>query len=128
VSDDDVLKVRLEAAKAALEWTKQITTLATGTLVLSATFLKDLAPKDAAGAVRVANPEYLRDAWLALAVSIVLGLLYLGAVSSFLSTARDIRDVDIYRGVPRYLGLLHVLAFLVGMVLFVVFAVRNLPG
>ena len=58
----------------ALEWSKQITTLATGTLVLSGTFIQ-MFFKHA-----LVQKGWLLFSWILLGGSILCGVLYFGAL------------------------------------------------
>lgn len=119
-SPDDRADNSRKAFDMADAWAKHIATLATGTLVLSATFLKDVLPNDA-------NVEWsglLYSAWTLLVVSTVLGLVVLGALMSGLSRADQ--KLDIYAPSIRLSGFAQIATFLLGICLFALFVGLNL--
>lgn len=110
---------RIEAAKAALDWSKQILTLATGTLVLSGTFIKEVFHTP------VIMQEWIIACWILMSASVLFGLLFLGVIVNVLSEKSG-ADVDVYSN--RWVAILHVLTFLVGLICFVVFISCNLTN
>ena len=109
-----------KAFEMADGWTKHIATLAAGTLVLSATFIKDLLPAnsdlDAKGV--------LFTAWALLITSVVFSLLVLGGITSNLTRSDD--QLDVFSPNIRISALLQFTAFVSGVILFVIFAGLNL--
>lgn len=107
-----------EVINAVLEWTKQITTLASGTLVLSATFIKDIFKGT------VEHQILLICSWVLFAVSAIFGILLMGNLCYLFSEKnRGIRSI--YNLTTRLIGLIHFLAFVVGICFFVYFASSN---
>ena len=121
--DQDMQKdVRLKLIDTTQEWSKQIVTLATGTLVLSATFLKDLFGKalHAEGA--------LLTCWVSLTVAACAGALFLGALSALLgraATDRNLTKIDVFATSSRLLAFVQIVTFIVGMSAFTWFAWAN---
>ncbi len=117
----EVAELRLKSVETALEWTKQIIALASGILVVSGTFIKDLF------AGKIAGFGYLTWCWISLCVSILFGLLFMGSLCSLLAQ-RKVREVSIYSQPARTLGVIHFGAFFAAMALFAVFALKNISG
>lgn len=118
---DPHLELRKKAIDLAIEWTKQITTLATGTLVLSGTFIKDLFTG------HVEWPMFIVVAWIAMSLSALFGILYVGALISMVSTAASADDLDINKNQNgRPVALIHIVAFMVGLGAFVAFITKNM--
>ena len=84
----------LDRAKFFREHVQTILTLATGSFVLSVTFLHDIAPKPQ-------HAEYLRRSWGIFVVTILLGLIYNYVLSIYVSVAGK-----------RYGSLLSIISFL----------------
>jgi hypothetical protein len=68
----------LDRAKFFREHVQTILSLATGSFVLSVTFLHDIAPK-------TQHVEYLRKSWGVFVLTIVLGLIYNYVLSIYVS-------------------------------------------
>lgn len=107
-----------EIINAVLEWTKQITTLATGTLVLSATFITDILKG------RVELEYILISSWVLFALSALFGILLMGNLC-FLFSFRNKEPPSIYGTTTRVIANLHFWTFLIGLVGFVYFASAN---
>jgi hypothetical protein len=118
---DPLLELRKKAIDTAIEWSKQITTLATGALVLSGTFIKDLFTGHVKwSAVIVAS-------WIAMSASAVMGTLYMGALVSMVHKAKSRDDLNIYSWKNgRSVALIHIIAFMLGVLAFVTFITRNM--
>jgi hypothetical protein len=100
-----------EGLKVASETTKQVITLATGTLALTLTFAREFAPDD--GAVPVA----LKIAWLALLVCVGLGVMTLMAITSVVAQPPDNpKHRGAYNPNIRFAAAAMMLMFLVGLV------------
>src|SRR5207302_7423159 len=107
---DPLLELRQKAIDTAIEWSKQITTLATGALVLSGTFIKDLFTG------HVKWPLVIVVSWIAMSASAVLGVLYMGALISMVAKAKGRNDLDIYSWKNgRSVALIHIIAFMLGV-------------
>ena|ERR1041384_4828045 len=116
-----LLELRKKALDTAVEWSKQITTLAIGSLVLSGTFIKDLFT----GHVKWSFVIIL--SWVAMSLSSLVGVLYIGALVAMIGKARNPDDLDVYAWKNgRFVALVHVVAFIVGVVAFVIFITRNM--
>lgn len=70
----------LDKAKFFREHVQTILSLATGSFVLSVTFLHDVAPKPQ-------HAEYLRRSWGIFVLTILLGLIYNYVLSIYVSNA-----------------------------------------
>src|SRR5215213_4150161 len=110
--------------EAALEWSKQITTLATGTLALSGTFIQMFFENP------IAQKGWILASWILMGTSILSGVMYLGALCSLLADAgkpeAQAEDLDIYKPPGVIIAVIHVLTFLFGLVTFIVFVFLNL--
>lgn len=107
-----------EVISAVLEWTKQITTLATGTLVLSATFITDILKG------KIEYECILITSWILFALSALLGILVMGNVC-YLFSSRNKETPSIYDGTTRLIANLHFFTFSFGLIGFVFFASVN---
>lgn len=70
----------LDRAKFFREHVQTILTLATGSFVLSVTFLHDIVPKPQ-------HADFLRRSWTIFVVSILLGLIYNYVLSIYVTVA-----------------------------------------
>ena len=103
----------------ALEWSKQLMALATGSLVLSATFLKDLFGNS------VGWIPLLIVSWFFFIACIVFGMLFMGALCS-LADADSGEKASIYSQPALALALIHFCSFALAMTTFTVFSALNL--
>jgi hypothetical protein len=103
---------------ALVEWTKQITTLSTGTLVLSAAFIKNVLNGAAT------HKWVLVSAWIAFAVSILFGIFLMGN-ACYLFSDKNRQKPDIYEMTTRVLAQIHFWTFLTGIIGFIVFVSIN---
>lgn len=117
-------ELRTKAIDAALEWSKQITTITTGALILSGTFIKIFMD---------ANPMewkwVILTSWISMGVSIIFGFLYLGALCSLLDCSarnNNLTTLDIYESPGKWIAIVHVIAFFVGLATFIAFIFKNL--
>ena len=101
----------------ALEWSKQLMALATGSLVLSATFLKDLFGNG------VGWIPLLLVSWFFFIVCILFGMLFMGALCSLVDAGGK---ASIYSQPAWVLALIHFGSFALAMIAFTVFAALNL--
>lgn len=104
---------RRKALDAISDYVKTLITIATGSVALSATFLKDLYHGRAL--------SLLVWAWSLLGASVLFGLVAIGGVVAQLAES----DLRPRRGIVEYMALLQLLAALAGLALFAWFAVRN---
>jgi hypothetical protein len=118
--DESHSDTHLKAFDLAADWAKHITTLSIGTLVLSATFIKDVLPE---GDSVDANWT-LFVAWALLTTTAILGVLVQSALVAQLSRMKG--EPDVYAGTIRAFSSLQFLAFFAGIAFFAVFAGMNL--
>jgi len=114
-------EIQLKAFDSVLEWSKLLVTIASGTLVLSATFVKDIV------AGHVINWWPLWYSWIAFLVSSAFGICVVGALSAQLNRG-EVSALDVFKGSIRFTATIQVLAFLAGLGLFGWFAYANLGG
>src|SRR5258706_15750360 len=87
--EDPAVKLRLKAFDSVSEWSKQITTIASASLVLSATFIKDIL------AGHTVHSGYLWTSWVLLLLTIIAGVFVLGALAARLNSG-DPGKLDVY--------------------------------
>jgi len=107
-----------EVINVVLEWSKQITTLSSGTLVLSATFVKDIFQGT------VLHQWVLVVSWLLFALSAIFGIILLGNIC-FLFSSHNTKQPSIYNCATRTIALFHCCFFGIGLALFFYFASYN---
>jgi hypothetical protein len=113
----------LEAVKIAGEWNKQLSLWATGSIVLSITFLKDLvqgSPLTACWRVDIVT------SWVLLLVSIVVGNFAYGAPLTGAGKSNDWKLK--VNTATRVLSIIQASFFVVGLGCLIVFAAFNLPS
>src|SRR5262249_40939471 len=117
LSDDEYNTGGKDDKRAALAtiatYTNSLLTLATATIALSATFLKDLYHGQVLWAVLVA--------WGLLAASMIIAFLALGQNITLFAES----DLRPRRGLLEILGLVHLTLVLAGLAFFAFFAVQN---
>jgi hypothetical protein len=111
--------LRIEAVKSSVEWSKQITALASGTIVVSGTFIIGILQRE------VSWRWLILTCWAAMFMSTVLGVYFMSTLCRMLNTS-DIKNIDIYSNPPRTVALLHIISFLIGVVTFILFVIGNL--
>lgn len=104
----------------AKELTLQLITLSTAVVGVSATFSKDLSPSVGS---RTRSQIYL--SWICFLLSIVFGLLTLGAMTGVLDNAADLAKVSVYSSNIRALSLVQWILFLGGVLLLILHAMRK---
>ncbi len=104
--------VRNDAHEVALDFAKQLITLSSGVLALSATFIRELP------AATLVQLVLLALSWIALAVSVYGGLQ---TISAIVKSRLNFDDAWSTGAGKRY-ATTSKLAFLVGVVLFAAFA------
>lgn len=102
-----------KALDSVYDYNKALITVATGTVALSATFLKDLYAGEALG--------LLIAAWTTLGVSVFAGMIGMGAYVSQYAES----DLRPRRALPEYASLVQLLAVVVGLCLLGGFAIEN---
>lgn len=106
---DDLRK----ALDAIYDYNKTLITVATGSVALSATFLKDL--------YQGRSIHLLAISWIVLGVSVLAGMIGMGGYVSQYAESRPRPR----RGLPEYASLIQLLGVVVGLSFLAVFAVRN---
>jgi hypothetical protein len=102
-----------KALDAISDYNKTLITIATGTVALTATFLKDLYHGH--------SINFVVAAWIVLGVSVLAGMISMGDyISQYAET-----DLRPRRGVAEYASLVQLLCVLTGLGLFGYFAVQN---
>jgi hypothetical protein len=102
-----------KALDSVYDYNKTLITVATGTVALSATFLKDLYVGEALGLVIAA--------WITLGLSVFAGMVGMGAYVSQYAES----DLKPRRALPEYASLVQLLAVVVGLCLLGGFAIKN---
>ena len=116
LSEDKKQDQRIESVKTAHELSKHLIMLATGTIILSGTFIKDIANGS------VSDMTFLLASWISMAISILFGVLLSGSLIYSLSSKQG-EDLDPYQG--NYKGVIQSSAFLLGIILFIYFIKEN---
>jgi hypothetical protein len=107
---------RRRALSGAVDYTKLLTTLATGTIVLTATFLGEFY----AGHML----SLLIASWAALGLSVLAGLVAFGEYISQLAESK----LQVRRGLMEGANLLQWFLLVAGVALFAIFAVSNVTS
>jgi hypothetical protein len=112
-----ILDRKVKAVETALELAKQLLTLSSGFIALSVTFMKDIFGNNPL------SPCLIIYSWGAFTVSILCGLVQIGALTSLLNQRTDEKiNIDS----TRVTGLAQWIAFFIAIVLFGFFATKNL--
>ena len=110
---------KLEAMRSAMARSTQITTLSTAVVVLSGSILKDKF-------TTTFYREMLWLSWIIMGASLLLGLLYLGAMSQKLGKATTKEDLDVKTNkLARSFLLAQEFSFILGMFVFGFFLASN---
>lgn len=106
----------------ALEWSKQITTLSTGSLILSGTFLKDIFKNG------FSYEWIIITSWIFLGISILFGVLFISRLNGDMAkvTGENIEGLNIYETTTKVLGFLQIVPFLLGLAFFIIFLICNI--
>lgn len=115
----DDKEIKIKAFETILEWAKQIITIAAATVVLSATFIKDIFGG------KIICKEVLLASWFSFLLSILVGVVVVGALAAHLNTGK-VAELDIFRGSIKINALIQVILFMAGMVLFIAFVIANM--
>jgi len=113
-SDD----IKVKAFDTILEWSKQLITIASATIVLSATFVKDIF------ADTIVYQGWLFTAWILFIFSIVVGILVIGSLAAHFNTG-DGSQLDIYKPSIWSTALTQGVLFLLGIGTFLWFVYSN---
>jgi outer membrane protein OmpA-like peptidoglycan-associated protein len=116
---DKAAEIRLKAFDSVSEWSKHITTIASATLVLSATFIKDIISG------HVVHQGYLSWSWGLLLCSIISSAGVLGSLIACLNKGEP-GQLDVYSPSIIITAVSQVVLFGVGMGLFICFVSANL--
>lgn len=112
-----------ERTKAAFEGArdtaKQLTALATGVLALTVTFSKDFSRPNAEGR------ELVHAAWYLLLVSAAAGIWVLMSVTGSLAKETSLTHASVYKPNIVAPAAIQVLTFAAGLLLAVLFGVKN---
>jgi hypothetical protein len=100
----------------AQDLTKQLITLATGTIALTITFLHDLAANASTTAIR-----FLEFGWVSYGASIILGIATLMHLTGNLESENE---PSIYRGTIKTTSIIQIVLFLLGVALTLVFGFK----
>lgn len=114
--------IQLQAVETVRTWASLIITISTGTIVFTATFVKDLVPQ---GETLVATDKLLVS-WIALAISTVLGVFVFSTLVARLNEG-EANQLDMYSSPLRWFAVGQFLAFIIGIGFFAYFAYQNLP-
>ena len=117
-------ELRLKAFDTVLEWSKQILTITTAILVLSAAFIKNLVPD----LQLMRCQSLLWMSWLSLLASIVTGICVLGSIAACYNSTKNYTKLDISVGGPKWFGMAQIILFMAGVGLFLLFAKTNMYG
>src|SRR5262245_21985247 len=107
----DPTPISLKAFDMVSEWSRHITTIASATLVLSATFIKDIISGSAT------SIGMLTWAWITLLLSILAGVFVLGSLTASLNKHK----LDVYAWGIKITAIFQVVLFLGGISLFIWF-------
>lgn len=116
---DHLKEYRFKAVDSAIEWSKQIITLSTGTLVLTGTFIKDIFTGDSA------HDTTIVWCWVFMSLAAILGIFFLGGISAMLNKASSSNEIDIFKLSSRILAFAHVFCFISGLICFIFYIHAN---
>lgn len=116
------IDVRTKSVAAAIDWSKHLATLATGSVVFSGTFIKDLL------GTGQRCKWVIMLCWGFLICSILVNVLVFGAFIKVLNNPDKITDLDTYASPARGLAIAQAVLFLGGLVAFVFYVALNLPA
>jgi hypothetical protein len=116
--DKDILLRGYETARA---WSGLITSLATGIIVFTAVFKRDIVPE---GQVMQAS-GFLLASWILLGIAAFSGLCYLATLIPQLHSGQK-GNLNLYAKEPKIFAVLQWFSFGLGALLFIYFAGVNL--
>lgn len=117
--DKALMDVRTKAVGFAIDWSKHLATLATGTVVVSGTFLKDLLQKGHA------HSWLILLAWGCLILSLIVSSLVVGALITVINNPNKVADIDVYSAPVSGLAVIQATLLFAGLISFVVFVSLN---
>ena len=118
-SDKQILLAAFETARA---WSSLIVTLSTGSIVFTAIF----RDKFAAAGQPIEGAGILLAAWILLAAAAMFGVFFLGNLAYILNEGKT-ESLDVYGSTTRFVAFLQVATFFAGIVVLLIFFVKNLP-
>ena len=122
----DIPQEQLENQRKAFDladgWAKLLSGFATGTIILSATFIKDVFPDDQP----LQQKGFLFLSWAILGFSAFFGILVLSGLTANLVRSDSARGFDLYAGSIRIPALLQVATLVAGVAAFAFFVSKNL--
>ena len=113
------IDLRKKSLDFTLEWSKQIITLSTGIVVLSATFLSDMP------SIKIGSVNLLRISWGLFIVSILFGIVVIGGLIAQLNQGKP-EKINAFANPIRISSLIQIISFIGGLILFAIFAILNL--
>jgi len=113
--------IKVKAFDTILEWSKQLITIASATIVLSATFVKDIFSDT------IVHQGWLFASWILFIFSIVVGILVIGSLAAYLNTG-DGSQLDVYKPSIWGTALAQGVFFLCGMGTFLWFVYSNVSA
>lgn len=114
-------EIRFKAFDMARTWSGLVVTLSTGGIVFTAIFRKDFAPQGQA----LEATGYLLASWVGFGLAAVCGVLFLSTMVATLAKA-DQNELDVYGGAMRFVAVVQLLSFAVGVSALLTFLVLNL--
>lgn len=117
----DGTDIKLKAFDSVSEWSKQIVTIASATLVLTASFIKDILSG------KIVDQPCLTWAWILLLACVASSVLVLGAISASLNKGNP-AQLDVYDPAIIVAACVQLVLFAAGMGFFVYFAAANLSA
>jgi len=113
--------IKVKAFDTILEWSKQLITIASATIVLSATFVKDIFSDT------IVYQGWLFASWILFIFSIVVGILVIGSLAAYLNTG-DGSQLDVYKPSIWSTALAQGALFLFGLGTFLWFVYSNVSA
>jgi hypothetical protein len=119
---DQQLENRRKAFDLADGWAKLLSGFATGTVILSATFIKDVLADDG----NIEMKGFLYVSWAVLGLSAFLGTVVLGGLTANLVKTDPENTLDVYATSIRVPALFQIVTLTLGVALFAFFISKNL--
>jgi hypothetical protein len=115
-----LLGVRTQTIGFAIDWCKHLATLATGTIVVSSAFIKDLL-----NGREVGHKWLVILAWGFLVLSLIVSSLVYGALIAVMNDAKFVQEINVFSKPASGLAMIQSFSLVVGLILFVVFVSLN---